>query len=165
MSFANLRHGGLYVHLTYRGHPPGLDNYHWGLYLHINHVNGGTKYHITNRGIDGTHWITDHGRTAGVFKSMRLVGLFRIAQVSIERFEEADGIIRTFDESLNDVEGRTCRTWALEVMALLNEVSIVQCQSFEALNREILDWANDNVQSAVLAQQPRPLADSSLCVL
>jgi len=50
-------------------------------------------------------------------------------------------------------------------MALLKEAGIMECQNLEALTREILDWANANVHSAVLAQMPRPLADSSVCML
>ena len=77
MSLADLKAGGLYVILFIRGDPPEKDTFHWGLYLHKNVANGGTKFHIKNQ---GSGWIADHGPTSGVFKSFLLVGLFRIAE-------------------------------------------------------------------------------------
>ncbi|QVM13744.1 hypothetical protein D8B26_008351 [Coccidioides posadasii str. Silveira] len=69
MSLSDLKVNGLYIILFIRHDPPVQDNFHWGLYLHRHSQTGGTKYHIKQQ---GAGWITDHGPTAGVFKSFLL---------------------------------------------------------------------------------------------
>ena len=79
--------------------------------------------------------------------------------------DTADGLIRSFDDKLNDMTGLNCRTWALKVIALLKEGGIVKCEDLVALEREVLDWSNVPRFSAVMAKKPRPFADSKLCQL
>ncbi|KAK8176180.1 hypothetical protein IWX90DRAFT_484137 [Phyllosticta citrichinensis] len=74
MSLKDLHPGGLYIILFVQDSPPELDQFHWGLYVHIDENKGGTKHHI--KGLLSGGWIPDRGVTMGVFKSSLLVGLF-----------------------------------------------------------------------------------------
>lgn len=86
-----------------------------------------------------------------------------------EAFEKVDSIMRTNDGVLNE-RGITCRTWALDIMALLQEIRfegqgepVLQCEDLVALEREIMDFGNKHRFSARDAAQPRPVEQSALC--
>lgn len=145
--------------------PPVQNDFHWGLYFHRNPITGGTKYHIKQQ---GSGWISDHGPTAGVFKSFLLVGLFKIADVPTGLEGHLDQILRTYDRQLN-TSGVTCRVWVLWVLALLqkpiNGQKILKCSNLSALEVEAKNWGNQNAIGAADNVQPRPVATSTLCEL
>ncbi|KAF2245032.1 hypothetical protein BU26DRAFT_522721 [Trematosphaeria pertusa] len=161
MSLSNLQVNGLYVILFLRTSPHTPNNFHWGLYLHGDATQGGTKYHIKQQ---GSGWIADHGKTAGVFKSFLLVGLFQIATIPTGWKGHADQQFRTYDSSLNSSPNITCRVWLLWVLALLqkevNGYKLLKCADLSALEAEIIAWGNENAASADLNLQPRPVAVS-----
>lgn len=161
MSLSSLTPGGLYIILFIRGDPPEKDNFHWGLYLHHSAEKGGTKYHIKQQ---GSGWITDHGPTAGVFKSFLLIGLFRVATIPEGWDGYVDGQLRTYDASIN-MPGMTCRVWVLKVLALLQkEVQgrrVLNCSDLDELEEEVKQWGNSNAVSASRNDQPRPVGRSS----
>ncbi|KAF2646000.1 hypothetical protein P280DRAFT_524599 [Massarina eburnea CBS 473.64] len=160
MSLNGLQTNGLYVILFLNGDPHTPSNFHWGLYLHES-VRGGTKYHIKGQ---GAGWITDHGHTAGVFKSISLIGLFQVAVVPNGLEAYTDQQLRTYDSSLNDLPGITCRVWLLRVLALLqkevNGSKILKCTDLSALEAEVKAWGNGNAEAALKNQQPRPVGVS-----
>ena len=117
MSLAALKPNGLYFILFIRDDPPQPNDFHWGLYLHRDADTGGTKYHIKQQGIG---WITDHGTTAGVFKSFLLIGLFRIADIPPGWEAHLDRTIRTYDNQIN-TPGVDCRVWLFWVLELLQK--------------------------------------------
>lgn len=165
MSLADLKVNGLYIILFIRNDPPVPNDFHWGLYFHRHRRTGGTKYHVKQQ---GSGWITDHGPTAGVFKSFLLVGLFRIADVPAGWEGHLDQTLRTYDSQLN-TPGMTCRVWLLRVLALLQKPIdgkiILKCGDLVALETEVKNWGNANAMSARDNDQPRPVAASSLCGL
>src|ERR1700690_4006867 len=143
MSLKDLVPGGLYILLFIRDHPPTKDNFHWGLYLHSYELLWGPKFHIKS---PGSGWMTDHGRTSGVFKSFLLVGLLQIATVPSGLESYVDQQIRAYDSSIN-TPGVTCRVWVLWVLALLqqpvNEQVILKCTDLSELEQEAKDWGNE----------------------
>ncbi|KAF2463838.1 uncharacterized protein BDR25DRAFT_347000 [Lindgomyces ingoldianus] len=161
MSLESLQNNGLFVILFLRTSPHTTNNFHWGLYLHRFGKRGGTKYHIKQQ---GAGWITDHGNTAGVFKSFLLVGLFQIATIRDGWEDYVDQQLRTYDSSLNNSPNITCRVWVLWVLALLqkevNGYKLLKCADLSALEAEIMEWGNANAAAADANQQPRPVAVS-----
>ncbi|KMP02506.1 hypothetical protein CIRG_10329 [Coccidioides immitis RMSCC 2394] len=165
MSLSDLKVNGLYIILFIRHDPPVQDNFHWGLYLHRHSQTGGTKYHIKQQ---GAGWITNHGPTAGVFKSFLLVGLFRIADIPAGWEGHVDQTIRTYDSQINNPD-ISCRVWLLWVLALLqkpvNGQVILKCDNLAALETEVKTWGNANAMGAAVNEQPRPIGASALCGL
>ncbi|PYH75366.1 hypothetical protein BO82DRAFT_33262 [Aspergillus uvarum CBS 121591] len=165
MSLSSLKINGLYILLFIRDDPPAQNDFHWGLYLHRNSETGGTKYHIKQQ---GSGWITDHGPTAGVFKSFLLIGLFRIADVPMGWENHLDQTLKTYDNRLN-TPGTTCRVWVFWVLGLLQKPiagkTILKCDNLQSLEAEVKNWGNANAASAAENLQPRPLGASTLCGL
>ncbi|KAF2796642.1 hypothetical protein K505DRAFT_335024 [Melanomma pulvis-pyrius CBS 109.77] len=156
-----LKVNGLYIMLFLRTSPHTTNNFHWGLYLHRNPQQGGTKYHIKNQ---GSGWIADHGPTSGVLKSFLLVGLLQIAAIPNNWEDHVDQQLRTYDSVLNDLSDMTCRVWIFLVLALLqkevNGYKILKCTDLTALEADIMAWGNQNAASADANHQPRPVSIS-----
>ncbi|PYI01868.1 hypothetical protein BO78DRAFT_455360 [Aspergillus sclerotiicarbonarius CBS 121057] len=167
MSLPDLETNGLYVVLHIRNDPPLPNDFHWGFYLHKHPKEGGVKYHVREEGSNG--WIADHGPTAGVMKSVLLVGLFRIADVPVEYEGLLDETMRSYDGILNSTPGIRCSAWVRWTLALLQKgaggTRILKCDDLEALVAEIKAWGNSHAMNAALNIQPRPLAVSTLCGL
>ena len=153
MSLDLLEPNGLYVLLFIRDHPPKVNDFHWGLYLHSNSDTGGMKYHIRN---SGGGWLPDYAIAGGVLKSFLLVGLFQIARIPAGAMNDVDIIFKTYDQQLNQLPGLTCRTWVFDVL---------KCTDIVALEQEIMAWGNSNAFGASRNKQPRPVSASKLCGL
>lgn len=159
----SLEPGGLYILLYIRHDPPIKDNFHWALYLHEDHLTGGTKYHVREQ---GSGWIIGHGPITEVLQEFLLVGLFQIATVPKGLEGHVDEKLRTYDASLNTaIPGITCRVWLLWVLALLqkpiNGWTVLKCDNLDELEAEAKEWGNLHAASAAGNVQPRPVDKSS----
>ncbi|CAG7919127.1 unnamed protein product [Penicillium olsonii] len=167
MSQSELKVGGLYVILLAKEEPPEPNDFHWGLYLRSDAM-GGVAYHIKDRG-DG--YQPEHGYTSGILSSRLLVGLFRVADISLPWHPTVDRVIRTYDSSLN-YPGRStsCKFWVLNILTLLIQPTdtgyqIVNCQNLPILEQEIRDWGNRMSQRKMFQHEPRPVDSSKICGL
>ncbi|OJT01886.1 hypothetical protein TRAPUB_7663 [Trametes pubescens] len=164
---ARLVVGGIYVIVHALGAPGEDMRMHWGLYHHCHPSDGGYKMHIKdNTGIPGL-WSYDHEFTASLMKSFLLVGVMRIGHCAIDN----NAALRQITERISRSQAPpgfsqlTCRTWVLTAVRGFRDASYVQCQSVTALETEITAWGREHYHAALNAQQPRPIVDSSLCVL
>ncbi|KAJ5541898.1 hypothetical protein N7535_004317 [Penicillium sp. DV-2018c] len=155
-TLANLTPNSLHIALYLRSDPPLPNDFHWAFYLHngTDSTPVGTKYHV--RGIGGG-WITGHDDTAGILAENFLCVLIQIGIIpaSDSAHARVDGLMRTYDQSLNSMPGITCRTWLLEVLGLLVGEGFVHCDVTE-LEKECFEIGNENSASASANEQPRP---------
>ncbi|KAK8203088.1 hypothetical protein HDK77DRAFT_486552 [Phyllosticta capitalensis] len=164
MSQQDLQPRGLYILLFARGdNADAKDDFHWALYLHQDKSNGGRKFHITG---SAGKWLAEHGVTKAVLKEFLIVGLIQIANVPEGLEDHIDKKCRSLDSTLNQ-EGITCRTWLFKVLKLLQAPVDGKipfpCADLDALEREVKDWGNANLKSAIDNVQPRPVAVSRFC--
>lgn len=165
MSAVQLKPNNIYIALYIRQDPPIPNDFHWALYLHLNPAtsSGGRKFHIRNQ---GQGWIVEHCSTAGIMKEFLLVGLIRIANIPFGSEAEVDKLLRSCDNRI-DLPETTCRVWLFwvlrELQKPLNDGTIVlKCVDLNFLEKEILQWGNENANSASQNVQPRPVAESSV---
>ena len=161
MSFDDLKDNALYIILFVR---PSLEpnDFHWSLYHHTNETVGGCKYHI--KGSPGT-WLTDHGVTRGVWKSFLLIGLLHIADVPNKMEDRTKALITQEDNNLNTIPGNTCRTWVLRALERLKDTGILRCSDVLALEQEVLEFGNSELEATAQCVQPRVVIKSKLCGL
>ena len=157
---SDLTENSLYVVLfNYRDEN---DTFHWGLYLHEDADKGGWKFHIKNEGT--ASWITDHAQTYGVFKSMMLIGLMRVADVPPANLTEVQTLIKAEDSMVN-TPGNSCRIYVKKACERLRDGGNMTFQSWQVLEREIMDWGNSEMEPTRLNVQPRSLTFSRVCGL
>ena len=165
MSSTDLQVNSLYVLLFIRLGEPVPNDFHWGLYLHLD-PRIGTKYHV--KGI-GDGWIADHGSVADVLKSLLLVGLIRIADVLGKCINHVDTVLRSYDDRLNSIPGITCHVWLFWMLEMLQkpmgDLRILKCNSLEVMQQEAMSWGNIHAHDGSLNMQPRPISYSTLCQL
>ena len=166
MSLRDLRVNSLYVTLFIRQAQPVPDGFHWGLYLHLPPGDSGIKYHLKSL---ANGWIADRGTTCGIFKSFLLFGLIRIADVPATWINHVDGVLRSYDNRLNNTPGITCRLWLFWVLELLrkpvNNYRFLKCDDLTTLEQEIMTWGNRYAHDTSQNVQPRLTHDSTLCQL
>ncbi|KZF22516.1 hypothetical protein L228DRAFT_267914 [Xylona heveae TC161] len=158
-ALARLPLNSLYIVLWIRSHPPHENDFHWGYYFHST-PQSGIKYHIKQL---GSGWITDHGRTGGVFKSNFLCVLIQIATVAEGAGGQLDQIMRSHDGNVNSIPGVTCRVWILKILEKLMQSVIVRCSNADALLQECMAIGNQHGPEAAENHQPRPVVKSNLC--
>jgi hypothetical protein len=143
----------LYIALWLRYDPPPLDDFHWAFYHHDG-PKGGTVYQV--KGL-GEGWITDHGVSGCIFKSLFLGGLVRIGNIPETKKQELDQWIRSLDNNLNEIKDITCKVWLFEVLTHLIKQGFVRCADPEALKSECLAFGNKFRFEASENIQPRPV--------
>ena len=73
----------------------------------------------------GELWITAHGITAEVFKSLFLCVLIRIGTIDSAHASQLDSVMRSYDGQLNSTPNLSCDSWLFAVMERLVEQSPV----------------------------------------
>ncbi|KKY27214.1 hypothetical protein UCRPC4_g01197 [Phaeomoniella chlamydospora] len=149
----------LYIVLWIRNDPPEQNDFHWGFYYHKTAA-GGAKYHIKEL---SSGWITDHGTTGGVMKSLFLCVLIEIGTISESSEATFDQIVRTYDRTLNTIQGLTCRVWVMKIIPLLVRQGLLRCNDVKALQAECMNFGNRYARSAAAAEQPRPIMVATTC--
>jgi len=156
----DLQRNSIYISLKLRDGSP--NNFHWALYVHKNAQEGGIKYHITG---SAGKWYTAHLSTFEALKEMLSIGVLRIGSYETDRLEFIDGLARKEDHRINAIEGITCRVWVGRVCERLKEEEILDFESWDQLEMEIMEFGNENIESCSLGQQPRPMTYSRVCGL
>ncbi|KAL4907947.1 hypothetical protein BDW74DRAFT_175732 [Aspergillus multicolor] len=135
----------LYIALFVRADPPVPNDFHRALYL-PDSASKKTKYHIVN---EGAGWIAAHASETPAISSQEHLAA------------RVDALLRSHDNRLNDKEGTTCRTWLLEMLAILHEEGVledVRCEGdMEKLEAAVKSWSNGLADAAVKNVQPRPV--------
>jgi hypothetical protein len=149
----------LHVALWLRNDPPPLNDFHWAFYYHEG-PKGGTIYQV--KGLS-EGWITDHGVTGCIFKSLFLCCLVQIGNISSTKKQELDQTIRSCDSTLNEICDVTCKVWLFEVLPRLIEQGFVRCDNPEALKAECLAIGNKFRVEASGNVQPRPAKIANTC--
>ena len=149
----------VYVALWLRNDPPPPNDFHWGLYYHQG-PRGGIVYQV--KGLD-EGWITDHGVSGCIFKSLFLCCLVRIGAVPATEEQCLDVAIRSRDSSLSKIQGVTCKVWLFEVLPCLIREGLVRCENLEALKSECLEIGDKFRFDASGNVQPRPVLISTTC--
>ncbi|KAH8671892.1 hypothetical protein BGZ60DRAFT_406115 [Tricladium varicosporioides] len=159
-SLSDLTPNSLYIAL-YSRDGDDLGKFHWAIYHQHNAQIGGMKYHI--RGNVG-RWIAAHESTKGILKEFLLVGLVRIASINEEeKKDKVDRLARVEDKTVNQIEGTTCRVWVRRFCERLRDEGLVTFESWERLERELVNWGIKHNQGSLDCVQPRPLWDSRVC--
>ena len=152
-ALVNLPANTLYIGLWVRDDPPPVNDFHWAFYHHHG-GHGGKMYQV--KGL-GEGWITDHGQTGCIFKSLFLGCLMRIASIDEGRTGELDRVIENLDSELNEIPGVTCRVWLFEVLPRLVEAGFFTCRDPQALQTECLELGDGIRIEASRNLQPRPV--------
>ena len=167
MTLAELKVGGIYVILLAKEESPEPNDFYWGLYVHSDPV-GGMVYHIKDY---GTGFRPEHGYTTRILDSHLLIGLFRVADITLPWHAVVDRVIRTYDNSLN-YPGRTtsCKFWVLNILALLIQPTstgyrVVNCHNLPILEQEIRDWGNRMAHEKRHKREARLIGSSRICGL
>ncbi|MCJ1423956.1 hypothetical protein MMC29_001841 [Sticta canariensis] len=141
---------------------PKTNLHHWGLYHHQDAERGGSKYHVD----DATgRWITQHGTTMEATNSDFLIGLIRIADFDPAERLRIKECIQADDKVLDSIYGMDCRVWVTRALGRLKSEGIINFESLEILDREILEFANINEFRFIYGVQPRALGYSKVCGL
>ncbi|MCJ1462139.1 hypothetical protein MMC07_000739 [Pseudocyphellaria aurata] len=129
----------LYV-ILFRRPGASFNNFHWGLYLHLDAYRGGYKYHIINDRPGS--WITSHGLTMGAMTSPKLVGLFRVADIDPAKRDRIQQLIQAEDDILNSIEEFSCLEYVERALGRLRAFGYVSYPSWPELEHEIFRFAN-----------------------
>lgn len=141
---------------------PKTNLYHWGLYHHQDAERGGSKYHVD----DATgRWITQHGTTMQATNSAFLVGLMRIADFDPADRSRIKECIQEDDNVLDSIYGMDCRVWVSRALGRLKSKGIINFDSLEMLDQEILEFGDSNVIRFQYGFQPRAIGYSKVCGL
>ncbi|KAL1941142.1 hypothetical protein VTO73DRAFT_7354 [Trametes versicolor] len=140
------------------------DQWHWGLYHHLHATQGGYKMHITGR---PGRWMFEDGRTNSIMRSSVLIGAMRIGYCPIDKNDRIVAIAKSIPPT-GPPEGfdkLTCWTWVLSIIRLFCQAGYVRCASQTRLAEEFRAWAAEHTQTAFEGHRPRPVQDSSTCIL
>ena len=94
-----------------------------------------------------------------------LAVVIKIAQLPVESIDQLDGIMRTYNQSLNTMDGLICRVWVMKIVELLMKAGLVKCASAEELEAECKGLGNGYSEDCTNCKQPRPVVVSSICNL
>lgn len=119
-----------------------------------------TYYHVKNL---GSGWITDHGNTGGVMKSLFLCVLIKIGTIDPTRATQLDSIMRSYDGRLTSIPNINCGNWLFTVLEELVQQSLVHCTDIQGLRDECLAFGNEHMITARDNEQPRPVVTSTMC--
>lgn len=159
-AYTDLPVGGLFISLFVRDQPHRVDDFHWGLYHHVQ-VSQGTKYHITG---NPGRWIAAHGTARNTFQSGQLSVLVQIGQIPQSASNQLDQIMRSHDHELNDLSHLTCRVWVFTIVEKLAAAGMVSMTgTISALEDECKAFGNDLSYGERQKQQPRPVVTSTIC--
>ncbi|KAE8829813.1 hypothetical protein PTNB73_06217 [Pyrenophora teres f. teres] len=160
MSLCTLKIIDLHNVLFLRPMPHAPDDYHMCLYVH-NDDGGGTRYQVKQ---EGSGWIADHARTAGIFNSFLLVGMFQITTIPSGHEGRVDQQLRYYDSSLNSLPNISCRIWPPGVLKLLHEEfngeRVLKCADLSAFETEVIACGDTKAGTTLSSRQPRPVAVS-----
>lgn len=160
--------GGLYVvtnvALSLMQDEAAPDQWHWALYHHLHATQGGYKMHITGR---PGRWMFEDERTSSIMKTSVLIGAMRIGYCPVDENDRIVAIARSISptDAPEGFDKLTCRTWALSIIRLFCKAGYVQCASLTRLEEEVKAWAAVHTQTAFEGHMPRPVQDSSTCIL
>ena len=150
-----LEPGALYIILFYRS--TNDNDFHWGLYYHINPNDGGWKYHILG---SHEHWFPDHGfgMTTGALASNKLVGLVRVTNLGVGRDvpEAVRRIITAEDEKLGEIVGLTCRIYVARACGRLKAGLYLDFSDWTRLQTEVFEFGNRARTDFAEGQGPKP---------
>ncbi|EPS94007.1 hypothetical protein FOMPIDRAFT_1135080 [Fomitopsis schrenkii] len=156
--------GAVYVVLHLRSTEPNDNSFHWGLYHHYRpkaNAAIGYKYHIRNV---GSNWLTDHGPTSGLLKSMALVVIVRIIRsVPADYVPQFQQLMQAEDAIVNTIPSVSCRVWLFRTLQRLQLSHFLRCNDLNALEQEIRKIGQEERLSACKAEIPRPIRASALC--
>ncbi len=158
-ALSQLPPGSLYVALWLRNDPPPLNDFHWAFYHHEGPT-GGTMYQV--KGL-GEGWISDHGVSGCIFKSLFLCCLVRIGSIPAASEQKLDRIIRSCDKSLNEIPNVTCKVWLFKILLQLVQQGFMQCHDSKILETECLAFGNGFRWEASANVQPRPVVVATSC--
>ncbi|MCJ1387738.1 hypothetical protein MMC18_000581 [Xylographa bjoerkii] len=158
---SDLKPNSLHVVLFSRW-PIEPNSFHWGLYLHQNELAGGKKFHVDGR---QGRWKIDHGTTKGALTSSMLVGLVRIADISVNRAETVAELITAEDALINEIEGFRCRLYVERACERLKAQGHVSFASWQVLQQDMEAFGNGYANEAEQNVQPRPIAVALKCGL
>lgn len=159
-----LEPGALYIVLYYR---EGLDNnFHWGLYHHINPAIGGRKFHIIGRGLK-TLWMPDHVDGTGILDDTRLMGLMRLTHLGTSQqvMKAAGDTITLEDDMLEHISGLTCRVYVQRACERLKEGGLIGFPNWTDLQAELFAFGNTlnpEMGGDSAPPQPRPVVNSAI---
>lgn len=120
----------------------------------------GTKYHIKNL---SSGWITGHGNTGGVMKSIFLCVLIQIGTIDPVRAAQLESIMRSYDGQLTSISNINCATWLSTVLEKLVQQSLVHSTDIPGLRDECLAFGNEHMATARDNRHPRPVVTSNKC--
>lgn len=152
---------GLYVILFRRSGSP-FNNFHWGLYLHLDSYRGGYKYHIVDDKLGS--WVPEHGFTRGALTSRHLVGLFRVADIDPAKRNLVQKLIEAEDDILNSIPELSCLDFVARALERMKASGYMDYPSWPELEREIFRFANI-ANLAENRDKPTALGYSALCGL
>lgn len=163
-SLLSLTPYGLFIVLWTLDNPPKKDIFHWGLYFHTSPQKG-RKYHIVNNVPNNEYiWIPDHGETSGVFKFKNLCVLIQIADLSLEKVNVVDKVIRSMDTELYQYPGITCRLWVMSIVDILSQLGLIKCPNLDDLEAECKTIGNNHHIDVIQMNQPRSVVRSQVCL-
>lgn len=145
-----------------RGTDPNDTAFHWGLNDH--HQTGsafGYKCHIRNL---SANWLTGHGATNGIRKSMALVIIVRIIRnIPANYVAQLEQLVRADDASHNSLLSVSCTVWLFRVLQRLQYAGLLKCNDLGGLEREFWQISQEHRASACIAKRPPPICVSALC--
>lgn len=96
---------------------------------------------------------------------MLLIGLFRIISFDPAKLDSIHAMVRTDDDSLNQIPGMNCRIWVARVCERLKDAGFMAFESWQDVETETMGFANAHKASSGRNDQPRPLGFSKACGL
>ncbi len=159
-ALSQLHPHSLYIALWLRNDPPPLDDFHWAFYHHKGPA-GGTIYQVKEL---GEGWITDHGVSGCIFKSLFLCCLVQIGSIAAASEQTLDLTIRSYDNKLNEIPNVTCKVWLFKSLLQLLRHALIHCHDPKLLETECLAFGNKFRLDASGNVQPRPVVVATSCL-
>lgn len=159
-----VRPGAFYIMLSVTAGGDAPDYYHWALYHHRAGWKGGKKWNIRQV---KEKWTFQHIDLINVTQDPWLVGLLRISdEIDESKWEKMGELIVQEDGEVNKDKKMRCRVWALNAIARLVEEGMIRLiTNLDDLELDAKAFGNKWNLSAMLYETPRPVSNSTVCVL